>query len=689
MTKRSRSSRSSPALGILRVAIWALVLVMLVLTGIYTWPLMRQLFQPAGDSPSVSNVPGFLTREPPSDIPSATSSPLSPTTNPSIPAGSPPPAIQNTLFGEGLVVLAIGEGGYTHLFAFQPRETSFVRLTDGPWHDVTPSLSSDGRQLVFASDRDGYWDLYHMDLTSGVVTRLTYTPEYDTSPSWSPDGLWLVYESYIEDEENGGQLDIFVRSLDSTQAPIRLTTDPGADYAPTWSPQGRHLAFISTRSGEAEVWLADLDNVEDRFQNVSRNRDTLEAHPAWSPDGLKLSWVCSSKDGVQHLCIWDSERPGDRARPLHNGDWSAWSPVGDALLGSVSTPNQTYLTGYSLREDSLTMPILVLSGPVHGMTWGKGDLPQPLPGALDAVALLTPTPAWIPIYIPGDDLPSGRYQVVPMLAVEAPYPMLHDRVDDSFYALRARVAEEAGWDFLATLEEAYVPLTSPLAPGMFEDWLYTARAIRFNTAPVNAGWVKMVREDYGPDTYWRIFLRTRFQDGSQGMPLKAPPWDLMARHSGDPLAYERGGVPEEMIPPGYWLDFTQLAAAFGWERQPALSTWRLAYSAARYNEFVLTEGLDWLSAMLEVYPRAALDTPTPVSSPTPTPTPTETATPTATFTQTPYLSPTPTPSSTPRPTRTPRPTNTPWPTVTRKPTSTPRWTPTPQPTLTPTWKAEY
>jgi hypothetical protein len=39
--------------------------------------------------------------------------------------------------------------------------------------------------------------------------------------------------------------------------------------------------------------------------------------------------------------------------------------------------------------------------------------------------------------------------------------------------------------------------------------------------------------------YWRIYVRTRYQDGSQGSPLSVHPWDLDARHSGDTQAMNR------------------------------------------------------------------------------------------------------------------------------------------------------
>ena len=140
--------------------------------------------------------------------------------------------------------------------------------------------------------------------------------------------------------------------------------------------------------------------------------------------------------------------------------------------------------------------------------------------------------------------------------------MLQDRADEAFFALRERVAREIGWDFLAILDQAYVPLTTALDPGFLQDWLYTGRAFQFNSAPVSAGWVATVREDFGSQTYWRIYLRTRFQDGTQGMPMKELPWDFASRHSGDPRAFEEGGSACTNYPcrllggfyqPGGWL----------------------------------------------------------------------------------------------------------------------------------------
>jgi TolB protein len=619
-----------------------------------------------------------LTTITPSHIPSGSPTPQpAASRTPQPPSPSPHPLTTLTL-NQGLIILAMDEGGNTHLFAYQPEETGagqplpLTRLTYGPWDDITPAISPDGQTVAFASNRNGYWDLYLLNLGSGVVDRLTDTLAYEAAPSWSPDGEWLVYEAYVDEN-----LEIRIQSVTTPGDPILLTNNPAADHSPVWSPQGRQIAFVSNRSGENEIWLADLDKSEDqRFLNISQSPESKDTHPAWSPDGTALVWA-GEQDGFRSLFFQTIAPEGDSSTPsaalnrrnLGSGDWPVWSADGETVLTALQAPNRTYLTAYPTHIPGLVLPPLELPGSIMGLSWGKVALAWPLLEPYRQAAELTPTPLFFPALTALPDENGGRYQLSQLEDIEAPNPYLHDLTDESFLALRSSIAAEAGWDFLSTLENAYVPLTSPLGPGMGDDWLYTGRAFAINTLPINAGWLVAVREDIGAETYWRVYIRARYQDGSAGIPLHDQPWDFNARYGGDPTAYEQGGVLLNSIPPGYWIDFTQRALSYGWNRLPALPTWRASYPATRFNEFASTGGMDWRSAMLELYPPEVLITPSPVVPPT------RTLTPTPRW----YVSPTPTPTSTPRPTFTPiSPTYLPTltPTVTPTRTSTPRATPT-------------
>ena len=562
---------------------------------------------------------------------------------------------------QDIVLLSIEENGYAHLFFYAPQQIPLTRLTYGEWDDTSPALSPDGTRVAFASNRDGAWDLYILELESGEIIRVTNSPEYESAPSWSPDNQWLACEIY-QDENLGIAI---VSLVDNEQEPILVTEESASDHSPAWAPDGRHIAFVSNRGGDSDIWLADLDRTgAERYTNLSSTVFSAESHPVWTQDGSRLAWAATAQNsGFSGIYVWDALQPQRPARWIGDGDWPAWNAAGDRLAAVIHSPNQEYLTSYTPEGELLLQPV-PLPGVVRGLLWPNLVLPDPLPDSYAESAEQTPLPEWSVAVTQLEEGPSQRYPINTLTDVQAPYPQLHDLADESYMALRQHVIEEAGWDVLASLSNAFVPLTTSLDPGLGEDWLYTGRAFALNPLMSNAGWMVAVRQDYGTQTYWRLYLRTLLQDGSQGEPLHDPPWDLAARYELDPFAYEQGGR-YAAVPSGYWLDFTALARQYGWQRLPSLPNWRTYYSGARFTEFALTGGLDWYSAMLEIYPGDVLVTPTHVSPPSVTPTNT------------------PVPTRTPIPTRTPRPTFTNTPTRTSSPTLTQPPTITPSSTLTP------
>jgi len=536
----------------------------------------------------------------------------------------------------GTIFYTSRQQAWDRIFAFLPGMDAPMLLLDGAYDNREPVLSPDGRMLAFVSNRGGDYDVYIMSLEDGSVRQLTNTPAYEGHPTWSPDSLWIAYEAYYH-----GDLDIWILPVDGSQNPIMLTDHEGLDLSPAWDPNGRKIAFISDREGSLDIFIADLDLPADRFINVTQTDDRDEIDPAFSPDGQHLLYT-TMEEGVDVLSITPINGEEAETRIIGQGRGAVWSPDGSTVLANLRSPQSCRLLMYVL-DDGLNVSIgLPFINDVRDISW---SVHAPLERLQEYAREETAST----LYEVEADRPAsedGRLNLVDLRDVQAPHPQLSDAADEAFQALRERIIQVAGWDFLGTLDYAFAGINEPLPPGYaYNDWLYTGRAFAFAEAALEAGWVEVIPEHFGAQVFWRVFIRTANQTSAQGEPLAAHPWDFNSRYADDPYAYDRGGSSKVNIPTGYYVDFTELALDFGFERLPALSNWRTFYPGARYNEFVLASGLSWEEAMLQLYPRSAIITPTPFRTPTPTPTRTPRPTPTPWW----WRWRTPTPSPTPMP----------------------------------------
>lgn len=537
-----------------------------------------------------------------------TESPLI-TAEPTAQESAPPPVGEDPSGLSDIFVLSLAESGHYHLFAYQPMQLFYTHLTSGDFDDRDPVISPDGTQIAFSSNRSGYWDIYILDLRTQNTVQLTSSPQYDGAPTWSPDGEWISYESY-----NGSNLNILIQSVSDLTAPaIQLTQDAGNNYSPAWSPAGREIAFVTDRSGACEIWTARLDTADDRFKKILGENSIDFTSPAWSPDGNQLAWT-RTESGQSQVQTASVQSKYQDVRTIAQGSHPIWSPSGDTLFIVSDQPNASYFSAVNINSLLLLYSSQKLPGEIHGGDWKNSLAAETVFNSIpDRSAVYVDTPSW-QAAVTAAKVPGDRFGLVELSNVEAPYPYLSDAADDGFAALRLQTGKALGWDFLAKLDDAALPLSSAPQPGIAQNWLYTGRAIAVNSVPFQANWITASREDFNGMTYWRIWVKCLKQDGSCGEPQRSSSWDFSARYSSDTQSYENGGKIDG-IPSGYWIDFTSLALQLGWERLPSESNWRSYFAGTLFNQFVLRQGYTWEQSMLQLYPAEALPTSTGAAKP--------------------------------------------------------------------------
>src|SRR5919204_5692271 len=81
-----------------------------------------------------------------------------------------------------------------------------------------------------------------------------------SDPQLSPDGSRVAFVRTTTDLKSGKRnADIWQVATNGESASKALVTGDKSDDTPRWSPDGKHLAFISSRDGEPQVFLADSD----------------------------------------------------------------------------------------------------------------------------------------------------------------------------------------------------------------------------------------------------------------------------------------------------------------------------------------------------------------------------------------------------------------------------------------------
>ncbi len=240
----------------------------------------------------------------------------------SIPAGGGTP---KTLVVEGTMPALSPNGQYLlyrselidsegfHLFDLTTGQDQ--RITRLKRH-ILPRWGGNNKEYVFVAQEPttGRWQV-HLGFADGKSDPLIIRD--GRSADWSTNQRWLAYQGTDPEGNNPG---IYLVPFDGGES-TRLTNHE-SDRTPVFSPDGQQLAYMSTRSGNWDIYTISAEGSAPRRVTASAGNDGL---PAWSPDGSQIAYV-SDADGSWAIYRTNADGSGSPTRVIpwdgsNRADW--------------------------------------------------------------------------------------------------------------------------------------------------------------------------------------------------------------------------------------------------------------------------------------------------------------------------------------------------------------------------------
>lgn len=190
-------------------------------------------------------------------------------------------------------------------------------LTRHAADDWYPSLSSDGNELVFASERDDQRDvpfheklseIYVQNLKNSEVLRYTQNESDDGSPALSPDGKWILFTS-----NRTGHYELF-RIAVKGQLTEQITDFKVNCGAPRYSHDGKKITFFSDLKGNFDIYLMDSNS----SNLIQLTNDPLQdSYPSFSSDKRKIIFH-SNQTGKYQIYWIDLMNPVSQDELIRN-----------------------------------------------------------------------------------------------------------------------------------------------------------------------------------------------------------------------------------------------------------------------------------------------------------------------------------------------------------------------------------